>query len=266
MPQVNLIPGPQPDNIWYGAQPPQLAYPANLMVMNDKNDRDKGPAYFFQQLYNKVVIVRDTDLLFDDSERRSLRDADVPAGIAERGRGGGFQDEVVQRGTKPWYCFWNGTILEGFIYVNQTNDDPTTTSAPLAAVSTPYGALGSGLSPAFVPPSSTTSAYSPASTTNSQWHKRQATGSPFHNMMKLEERRTPISPRPYCQQFQILNSGQPAPVVSSVQHMLDEDEPMQQNRLIYGRGLQQRRTMDESPSRRARDEVTDPCQCQWRNG
>ena len=268
MPQIDIISGLQPDEIHYGAQPPQLTRPAKLMVMNDKNDRSKGPAYFFQQLYNKTVILRSEDFVPGSYKRWSTGDIEAAESRAKRARGLAAQANIAQPSDKPWYCFWNGTILEGFIYATEDNDDEVeTSSAPLAPASTSFGTSGLGASLTFALQPITSLPYSPSSVTNGPLPKRQATGSPCPKVVKIEERRTQRSPPPYCQQMLILDSGLPVLADPPKSQTLDEDEPIQQNRLLYGSNSGQSRTTDGIFKKRVRDidPTTSACKCQWRN-
>ena len=265
MPWVNVSSGLKPGITRYGAQPPELVAPVILTLMNDKNDRGKGPAYFFQQLYNKVVIVNEVDFVYTGSKRSLTRGIEASKSITERGRWAGSKFEKVRPSDRPWYCEWNDTILEGFIYANQENDDAVGISAPLSAISTAYDAIASGL-PAFsASPLLTTSTNDPLSATKAQWPKRQATGLPFPKRVKLEERRTVNSPQPYCKQMQLLDSGLLVPADPPLVQPLDEVEPMQQNRLENGGGSGRRRTPMEASikSSQERRSMTEPCQCVW---
>ena len=264
MPQINIQSGLQPDQvIHYGPQPPQLSHPANLMIMKDKNDRDKGPAYFFQQLYNKIVILEPA-FGADNHKRWSIRDIEVAETRAKRGRGS--QAQIIPPSDRPWYCFWNDTILEGFIYATQANDNAIQTSAILTSGSTSSDTSGFGASATSASPSHTSLAYYTPSATSGQWPKRQATALPCPSQVKLEERRTQLSPKPYCQQMHFVN-GDPVPVDPPATQALDEDEPIQQNRLIYGgnSGQSRRTTAAFRKSVRDMDSTTGACQCQWTN-
>lgn len=263
--RVNVSSGLQPGTIRYGAQPPELARPATLSVMNDKNDRGKGPAYFFQQLYDKVVIVKEIDFEYSGSKRSLFRRIEASKSVMERGRGAGSRNNIVEPSDKPWYCIWNDTILEGFLFATQDNDDAIGISAPLAAISTAYGALYSGFTATSASPSLVTSTNTPPSATAGSWLKRQATGLPFPKRVKLEERRTASSPKPYCKQMQILNNGMLVPADPAREEKLDEVEPLQQNRLEYGESSWRRRTPIEAANKNSQERrtVTDYCQCQW---
>ena len=134
---------PSDGKIRYGSQPPQLKRPANLVLMNDKADFSKGPAYVFQQQFDKVVIVHEEDIPGGiPTLKRSL----VKRWLSDKGlehRGGliGRQNDdewtsnlIAQPIDRPWFCYWNNTILEGFIYVTQ-NVSPSDASPSAAASS-----------------------------------------------------------------------------------------------------------------------------------
>ena len=229
--------------------------------MNDKNDRGKGPAYFFQQFYNKVVIVKEVEFEYSGSKRSLTRGIEASKSITERGRGAGAKFEKILPSDRPWYCIWNDTILEGFIYATQENDDTVGISAPLAAISTAYSVFAAGLPAISASPLLTTSTNNPQSATKEQWSKRQATGLPFPKRVKLEERRTVNSPQPYCKQMQLLNNGQLVDADPPLVQSLDEVEPMQQNRLEYGGGSGRRRTPMEASSKSSQERrsMTEPC-------
>ena len=154
----------------YGAATPAFNGPVNLMVMNDKSAADRGPAYFFQQEFTKLVIVPENEIsagseigsgkrwLKGDLERRDTTDSANYTKIAD----------------KPWYCYWNTTIIEGFIYAQ----DGSYSAPPLPS----YPAR--------------------------RLRKRDED---LDKPIKLEERRRPNSPRPFCQQMQIMNDGYPQP-------------------------------------------------------
>ncbi|KAI9682479.1 MAG: hypothetical protein M1829_000271 [Trizodia sp. TS-e1964] len=108
-PTLQLYALSNPNNtLLYGAQAPVLSTPQSLSVVQDANAMDLGIAYFFQTLYDKVVIVSTDDLASFTSKRKYKR------------------DEIKKRNNKPgpaldeqfWYCIWNNTLLEGFIYAS----------------------------------------------------------------------------------------------------------------------------------------------------
>ena len=249
MPQINILSELGTDGqIHYGPQPPQLSQPANLTIMNDKNDRGQGPAYFFQQHYNKTVILRSEEFDAGSYKRWSTRDIEAAESRAKQGRGFVAKNKIAQPSDKPWYCFWNETVLEGFIYARQPNGHAIQTSAPLASAPTPFGTSN------------------PSSATSGQMPKRQATGLPCPKRVKLEERRTNLSPTPYCQQMQILNTGNAVPADPPVSQTLVEDEPAKQNRLLDDDDDSGQSRTTNGPIRKSvRNMESTPgaCECQW---
>jgi hypothetical protein len=100
----------------YGAQPPVLKRPQVLNLALDNYDTKRGPAWFFQALYDKVVIVQESGLTIpgSSSKRASvLPERDTISDFSRKG--------VAQPGEYPWFCYWNSTLLEAFIYVNDTS-------------------------------------------------------------------------------------------------------------------------------------------------
>ncbi|KAL9128378.1 MAG: hypothetical protein Q9217_002932 [Psora testacea] len=196
---LSYSPSPTPV-IQFGAQPPQLGGYTQLLLMKDKSAFHKGPAYAFQQQFNKTVIVREGDLPggipnskrdLSTSLRRWLGSA---AGSADsenlfKRQSDWTQQEFAQPGDRPWYCFWNGTLLTGFVYVTQDmngNGGAAATSSGSAAA-----AATSGLS-----------------------NRQDASITPqYPKQMKIEERTNSVNPvQPYCQQFQVLYNYQLNPV------------------------------------------------------
>lgn len=184
--------------IRYGSQPPQLNQPANLVLMKDKYDSNKGPAYVFQQQYTKVVIVHEGDIpgSISGSKRSLLNRWFYDKGFENHGSLIGRQeddewmsDSIARPVDRPWFCYWNNTILEGFIFVTQ--------DASASASASPSAAATSSQLP------------------ESRFKRQSPPGPPsYPKSVKIEERR-PLNPSPaYCEQMQILNNNQPGPVVN----------------------------------------------------
>lgn len=202
-PQISLIYPTPSNNTYYGSQPPQLNRPASMVLMKDKDDSNKGPAYWFQQQYDKLVIVHEGDLQGPiPSPRRSFLKrwfyGNGPRNLGSL-KGRQFDDTwasntFARPGDRPWFCYWNNTVLEGFIYVTQdTNLSASASNASPSAAATSSG--------------------------SSEWPKsrlkRQSptTSSFYPKSVKIEERR-PLKPsQPYCQQLQILNTQQPGSAI-----------------------------------------------------
>lgn len=102
------------DYFAFGTQPPVLNNDQVLNLVIDSQEPGRGPAWFFELPYNKLVILPEAALT-------------APSSTSNRRRHYGVKDEnhladiqrklVAQPGDKPWFCYWNGTLLEGFIYV-----------------------------------------------------------------------------------------------------------------------------------------------------
>lgn len=191
---------PSDGYIRYGSQPPQLNQPASLMLMKDKNDGNKGPAYYFQQQYDKLVIVHEEDIPggIPSTQRSFLKRWFYDKELENRGILIGRQEDdewssntIAHPIDKPWFCYWNNTIIEGFIFVTDDTSPSVSASASSSAAATSSGSVQ--------PPGSRLKRQSPA------------IPSPYPKLVKIEERR-PLNPsQPYCEQMQILYNYQPGP-------------------------------------------------------
>jgi hypothetical protein len=114
--EINLAYGNNSFGGWYayGAQPPLLPGPEILNLVIDSQDPERGPAWFFELPYDKVVILP-AGTFTAGNTKRHVQDRDSNHALD------GFTDRknVVQPGDKPWFCYWNGTLLETFIYVSK---------------------------------------------------------------------------------------------------------------------------------------------------
>ena len=274
-PMVSLTyPAPPMAPIRYGAQPPQLSHPSPLVLMENRDDPTRGPAYIFVELYNKTVILREGDLPggYPSSPKRSLLEGwsfnedagDKAIRLQERDDSTWESDSIAQPTDKPWYCFWNGTILEGFIFVTQTANTSASgnTTSPSAAATSEAYFQGMNQPP----------------------RKRQASSSPlqYPKMVKIEERRMQDNcVQPYCQQMQILNTGQPGPLQNPITgdfiivNLTESEPPLQhqEQEIPGGEGVPSNpwdsvSTTGGQARRRSHNkrQSLNSCQCEWTSG
>ena len=273
-PVVSLTyPTPSDGSIVYGSQPPQFNQPAPLVLMNDKDDLGMGPAYFFQQPYDKLVIVHENDLPGGvQSPKRSLikrwlyGDGPESPGSLTGRQENDENDEwksqsTAKPGDRPWFCYWNNTILEGFIFVTQDVNP---------------GASASGGSPSGAATSLGSGSFEGSRL------KRHNTASPsYPNSVKIEERR-PLKPsQAYCQQMQILNTLQPGALPNPDTHSVNTvylnetgSQSLVQDQAMPGMGGIPPFSVPASPSNiptkrgAMHKRTTSPstCQCKWIDG
>ncbi|PVH83080.1 hypothetical protein DL98DRAFT_513375 [Cadophora sp. DSE1049] len=182
----------------FGTQPPILNQDQVLNLVTDSQEPGKGPAWFFEMPYNKIVILPEAALT-------------PPAANSKRGNGakeegkppGGFmRKNVAQPGDRPWFCYWNGTLLEAFIYVNLTSSAGRSAStSPVSATASVTSSYGSSVPSATAAPSSGSSESGSAQ----QFKFPPA----YPNVLKIEERRVPGPQEipPYCVQHIIDDYG-----------------------------------------------------------
>ena len=271
-PYVSLTYPPLPNGqIRYGAQPPQLSGPTNLVLSKDKSAFNNGPAYAFEQFFNKTVIVRAEDfpgaipLSKRDrgwSMKRWFQDSAVWEGLSmlskrQEQESDWNQTEYASPTDRPWLCFWNQTILDGFIYVTE-NVNAAASAAPSA------GALA------------------PAS---SSPRKRQVplNLAPYPKAIKIEERRNGHNTiLPYCQQMQVLQNGQLGTVakddgtlnivnIAESEGSITNMNQMQQSVGNYGYGSSAAASASGPSSPQALNlkrvirEYNNRCECSWAN-
>jgi hypothetical protein len=201
---------------FYGSQPPKIDPDAILKLANDAEQTRLGPAWYFQVLYDKVVVVPESAFPLPSKTKRDKEQRDY---------GDWVRKAVAQEGDKPWFCHWEGTILETFIYVNQSSGSSGNQQASISA------------SMAKATPTSTPStrdSYAPAQSTAtaSSGSKLVAPLDNYPKIVKVEERRNPADSRskaPYCVQMVILPDDSARPFLNKygeqITIYLNETEP-----------------------------------------
>lgn len=186
------------DFLPYGAQPPVLTETQVLGLVTDSQNPDRGPAWFFQVPYNKVVILPDEALAAPSSNSKRQNNG-------RRSRTGAFMERkgVAMPGDAPWFCYWNDTLLETFIYVDQISSwgrAASSLSSSCTTTATPTRGYGG---------SATSTGSSSAQTSMAQassYSDSVASGDPeflglYPRVVKVEERRIPRGSQsisPYC--------------------------------------------------------------------
>jgi hypothetical protein len=224
-------------NYTFGAQPPRVQPMQRLYWVSDVEEPARGPALHFQTSYDKLVIVDASQLGTQMKVRRSSNSPPQPPPPSPPH----LRHQVLQTGQQPWFCFWNQTFIEGFIYMQQSSSAARGGGQALSIPSSPT----SGASPASFPLASTPGS-SVAATSSPIVSKRDddaaprfirrapekassaaasASASSFPSptgplpqlpfIMKIEERRVPNSAaavQPYCQKMLVPPDGDPMPL------------------------------------------------------
>ena len=267
------------NNIWnYGADfAGTVAAPLQLVV--DMDDPGRGPAYQFQAMYNKVVVAPPS----------AFSPTAISSGSSKRDwshhpSGPWSPRQSISAGEQPWVCFWNSTLVQFFIYSedNSTSFNASSASSTYSgeSITAPMSSGASATPPPPLPDCATTgpvaysatdSAMPPASTapsacpTNSQYQPSAPlppmSGMPFYPyVVKLEERRVPGSPPPYCVKMQIMGNGSPVPIINP-----DTGEPYTVQLYEKDPGYAAYASA-RLKSRRKRKTVPGSCHCQWLSG
>lgn len=212
----------------YGPQPPEVQNLLAVLPMQDIEHTDKGPAYYFQQSFDKLVILNGDDFN-DDLEKRSPMNKE---GYADLGRRGSSSSAAIQPPSRTWFCHWNGTLLEAFIFSQESAQQSTPTLNPTG---TPDPMKFLRRDPAPFP--STTKTYP--------------------KTIKVEERRNPVNDvGPYCEPMIILDRVTATRDKSRSTIRLNETEPSLNNPDTRRRDLLEGQMIEKRS-------VVHGCQCKW---
>jgi hypothetical protein len=192
--------------------------------------------------------------------KRSLSVGDIAARSIPNG-------EVGKLGDQPWFCWFNQTVLEFFIYPEHNTTSSTTSTALFSSSSTPTSNNGVGTIsyPTGLNPASHTSAHSSSPSWPShqerrhyeygyhETYSRESTSLPNYPLwIKMVEKRKPENNiQPYCQQMRILDSGLIVPQEGVSTINVTETEPSSSS-------TQKRGEMDGSTAA-----LGSNCVCEW---
>ncbi|KAF2398337.1 hypothetical protein EJ06DRAFT_103828 [Trichodelitschia bisporula] len=240
----------------YGAQPPRVQPKQKLIWVTDLDEPTRGPALHFQTVYDKLVILDHNYFVGGPSrkEKRAHREYDnsysppppppherdypvyppppppLPT-VPKDAQGYHRRVQLLREGEQPWYCFWNQTFIEGFIYLGQNATAPAPVSSPPSSpsASATMAQPTQGMSPSTPTPSSvqksTSTTAAPTYTPHLKERFATTTKKPpppvptehFPYIVKVEERRIPNpAVQPYCQKMSVQMDGNITP-------MLDDD-------------------------------------------
>ncbi len=197
---------------FYGSQQPIPHGPQILTLVKDKapeGDR-YGLAWNFQTRYQKLVVVPENQLSAPHYNKRGNNER------RSNGSGGDSflkQKAVAQTGDKPWFCYWDGTILETFIYINSTSrSGAQEASASAASASVAQTARFSSSQMQSLTPTATSA--SPSTTGIKPMNMLDG----YPKVAKVEEIRPSSGSggaSPYCVQMDIQSDGSATPHLGS---------------------------------------------------
>ncbi|PGH10428.1 hypothetical protein GX51_00187 [Blastomyces parvus] len=220
----------------YGAQPPVLEETDfDLKLMLDKTERELGPALFFFTPFDKLVIIHEDDFPVPSDQAID--------GAVVRRRAENTANLSSKPGDRPYFCWWNSTYLELFIYVNRPISEHLTTTTTTDSNQYTPTQTSTTFTTATLPPSldqrglKSTPLPAPPNGVPREYPRR----------IKLEEKRSSTDGiPPYCEQMQVMDNGSiSGPLGSRVP--IDEAET----------------TLSSRRSDNPFDDPSDDCYCQW---
>jgi hypothetical protein len=283
-------PYPLEPTFWYGAQPPDLnRRPLQLAPSMDRDSDELGTSLFAWTNYDKLTICEMILVSYTSSLTNfAVHEEDLqPSGPSKRDHDG----ERGMPAHKPWFCWFNQTVLEVFIYVGKPLDSATVTSTDtLASSATASSMLTSSLLqsssptpvtssatipihvPTFIPAAASSfyaaaasasasyhpwfSAYSDDSMVKRNWYDdiQRNEYADYPLLIKIEEKRKPSGNiQPYCQQMQILENMKFVPK--------EAVDPIPVPEVASAEAPASRRFR-----RRGSDDGGTTCACQWISG
>ncbi|KAK2855603.1 hypothetical protein FQN49_005027 [Arthroderma sp. PD_2] len=238
----------------YGDQVPMLGNTKyKLEPVYDATSPEEGPAYFFYTTFDKLVIIPDDEFPHGVASRSVDESA-----LFQRSANRSGQIQSLP-GDKPWFCWWNTTHIETFIYANRnaSEDDmmsnngedtggevypsASATSAPRG--STPTSPAESSMS---IPPSTAGDGDLPEA---------------YARVVKIKELRfsEASSSPPYCQQMQVLDDWSLS--------MLKNQATIEEKNSEAGPSIDESDVTDNMARSikliGSRDVESDQCYCEW---
>lgn len=260
-----------PDNIiQYGAQTPELVM-ESMQLVKDLDVQSLGPAFHFSTRYDKLVILRPEELSAGSALKKRQLNDDAPS----------RQRFTVQPGDYPWYCYWNDTYIEGYIYTMDNSTAATFTALPTTYPTDLPSSSSSGSATVAVAtpaPTSITQSFPTGAAevvpTSTIITRRDADADAaaaasssripaYPRIVKIEERRLPNPPsQPYCQRMVLLDNGKIAPAPNgndpAVALWLQEQDPSYSEYFTTtSTTAQSKRDVER------RGDPSDSCHCQW---
>ena len=118
-----------------------------FVFVKDNEDPNNGPAIYFQQSYNKLVVIPGSAL--DATTQKIKRDYyDIPSSWLQ-------QKQIATPGDQPWFCYWNETLMEGFIYTNKRVIASSTSSSSITPTADSMRTTASSTTPTAASASAT---------------------------------------------------------------------------------------------------------------
>lgn len=210
-----------------------------------------------------------------------------------------WDSRTLNIGDKPWYCFFNSTINEFWIFLDQdvaettsstnmssTSSYGTNSSTVTAAATSGTATLSlastslSGNTPAMSTAAASTtqawtqayptsfsfpSTWSPSSTYNGQRGGLAASTPEYPLLVKMVEKRKPHSNiQPYCQQMQVLNDWQVMPI-PDIPTILVEESEFAPAAATSAASNKMKRAVNQALHKRADTtmELESYCICEW---
>lgn len=281
----------------YGPQPPDFNGTAFDLEPVSDEDNDWGVAMFFSVLFDKlsirksILVIRGAKLtklvpekaIHPVNKRSPINEVEIHRRAAD------YDGRPLRPSDRPWFCFWNSTITEFFIYLEQpvppVSRSTTSEANPLITSSASMGAYQSSVTTSLQQAPSSTAATTQTATTFLAHNPVKLLPAKVHNrgydvhsplvsdypklIRMVEKRKQNNTVRPYCQKMQVLDNYQIVPIAGAAKVVINEI-PWTPNSPTTSRwDTNNKRDLSRVLSLHKRDnlisELESNCICDWRS-
>ncbi|KAF4553650.1 Hypothetical protein D9617_6g093810 [Elsinoe fawcettii] len=109
--------------IGYGTEIPHTVW-SPLRPVKDMDAPNRGPAYQFQAVYTKIVIAKPDAFQPAKVDQPGSSSSSQSTSHTKRDQSRNekrYWSPLAYAGDQPWFCYWNNTLIEGFIYVHENS-------------------------------------------------------------------------------------------------------------------------------------------------
>ena len=266
--QISVSPNNQLDRhgFSYGAMPPNFSGTASASLMNDTNDPEFGPALFFYQPFDKIVVLPiDANLHSPPPSKRSLWSSSERSSSEKVKRGS--NGSALKAGDQAWLCYWNNTMLEGFIYVEKnTTADSNNTSVAESIVSSEAAQPTPSPGEKRDEHRQRYHLWDGFNTANAKAQLPANIPQLYPRIVKLQERRDPQTRKqPYCtvMQLQADNTFAPVPGNTTTIDLPETDATASNERIVFVPVRPRSTEATSEPTMDKRQSAANFCHCEW---
>lgn len=246
------------DNLTYGGQLPRFNKTQyDLKLVYDANHEKLGPALWFATRVDKLVVIPSNAFPSVAGVSASIESSPSSTSLPPaQPTSNWVSGAITKPGDKPYLCWWNGTVYEWFIYMNQTSVSSATSMMSTLMPTPSSSAIGKRESKIIYDP-------------DDIFFRAGRSVLSYPRQIKMIEKTIANQPKtmsPYCQQVQILADGSISSPISSMIKLTENEalSPLFPSPNFVNRRLLRARDSDNFDNDDELDDnASDSCFCQW---